>query len=173
MKFILLILLSVVLIIGVALSYNRLTLHENIEVKNVDSIVVEKSLRRLTIYYRQEKLKSYQVALGHNPVGDKQYQGDMRTPEGLYKIESKNPNSAFHKNLGISYPSDADRADAKRLGKPPGGDIKIHGLQNGYGYIGKAHLLRDWTYGCIALTDEEVDELYAATPVGTTILILP
>jgi murein L,D-transpeptidase YafK len=142
-------------------------------VKNVDSIRVEKSERRLTVFYKTQSLKTYEIALGQNPVGHKQYQGDLRTPEGLYRIDSKNPNSAYHKNLGISYPNDADRAAARKLGKSPGGDIKIHGLANGYGSIGKAHLLSDWTLGCIALTDEEIDELYDAVPVGTPILILP
>jgi murein L,D-transpeptidase YafK len=91
----------------------------------------------------------------------------------LYEIDGKNPNSICHKNLGISYPNDVDRANAKTLGKSPGGGIKIHGLLNGYGHIGKAHVLNDWTWGCIAVTDEEMDELYYAVPIGTPILILP
>ena len=142
-------------------------------VTHVDSILVEKSERMLTVFYEQQAVKTYEVALGGNPVGHKQHQGDSRTPEGLYRIDGKNPNSAYHKNLGMSYPNNADRAAARKLGKSPGGDIKIHGLANGYGSIGKAHLLSDWTLGCIALTDEEMDELYDSVPVGTPILILP
>lgn len=140
---------------------------------HVDSICVEKSIRRMTVFYNHQAVKTYAIALGRNPVGHKQYQGDLRTPEGLYNIDGKNPNSTSHKNLGISYPNNVDRAAAKVLGKSPGGDIKIHRLLNGYGYIGKAHVMNDWTWGCIAVTDEEIDELYNATPIGIPILILP
>ena len=140
---------------------------------NVDSICVEKSIRKMTVFYNGSPLKSYAIALGGNPIGHKQHQGDLRTPEGLYTINDKNPNSGYHKNLGISYPNNADRAAARTLGKTPGGDIKIHGLPNGQGYIGKAHVISDWTWGCIAVTDEEVNELYNAVSIGTPILILP
>ncbi len=138
----------------------------------IDSMVVYKSKRTLLVYENNQLLKTYKIALGENPIGHKQYEGDRRTPEGLYRIFDKNPNSTCHKNLGISYPNDADKETARQLGKPPGGDIKIHGLPNGQGYIGKAHRLKDWTYGCIAVTDEEVDELYEHTPLGTPINIL-
>ncbi len=140
---------------------------------HIDSIVVYKSKRTLQVYENKQLLKTYKIALGEQPVGHKQYEGDRRTPEGLYYIHDKNPNSSCHKNLGISYPNNTDRETARQLGKPPGGDIKIHGLPNGQGYIGKAHRLKDWTYGCIAVTDEEVDELYKHTPVGIPINILP
>ena len=142
-------------------------------VLRLDSIVVEKAARRMTVYYNGDQLKFYDIALGRSPDGDKQFQGDMKTPEGLYIINDKNPNSGFHKNLGVSYPNSNDRREARKLGKPPGGDIKIHGLPNGQGGIGRMHLSMDWTYGCIAVTNEEMDELYAATAVGTPILILP
>lgn len=139
----------------------------------VDSIVVVKHLRRLQVYRHDSLLKIYRVALGDTPVGHKHFEGDERTPEGLYTIFDKNPNSVCHKNLGISYPNDADRAYARKAGRPVGGDIKIHGLPNGQGHIGKAHLLHDWTNGCVAVTDQEIDELYAHTPVGIPIHILP
>ncbi|HRO41303.1 MAG TPA: L,D-transpeptidase family protein [Flavipsychrobacter sp.] len=139
----------------------------------VDSIVVIKHERTLCVFQNKMLLKTYRIALGRQPIGHKQYEGDKRTPEGLYHINAKNANSGYHKNLGISYPSNRDRLAAKRLGKSPGGDVKIHGLPNGQGYIGKAHLLKDWTYGCIAVTDEEVDELYKHVDVGTPINILP
>ncbi|OSZ82958.1 hypothetical protein CAP35_03135 [Chitinophagaceae bacterium IBVUCB1] len=140
---------------------------------SIDSIVVYKSKRIMQVYQNKQLLKTYDIALGENPIGHKQYEGDRRTPEGLYYIHDKNPNSTCHKNLGISYPNDADRQHANTLGKPTGGDIKIHGLPNGQGYIGKLHTASDWTYGCIAVTDEEIDELYAHTPVGIPINILP
>lgn len=139
----------------------------------IDSIVVLKSERRLEVYNKGHLLKTYKIALGEHPVGQKQYEGDRKTPEGLYFINDKNPNSDYHKNLGISYPNTTDRAFAAKNSKSPGGSVKIHGLKNGKGYIGAAHLLTDWTHGCIAVTDEEVDEIYSHTPIGTPINILP
>lgn len=141
--------------------------------QNIDSIVVLKSERRLQVYNNGHLLKTYKIALGEHPIGHKQYEGDRKTPEGLYFINGKNPNSTCHKNLGISYPNDTDRAAARKIGKSPGGDIKIHGLPNGQGYIGRMHSMKDWTYGCIAVTDEEVDEIYDHTAVGIPINILP
>lgn len=139
----------------------------------IDSLRVYKSERRMDAFAGGAVVQTYTIALGQQPVGDKQYQGDMRTPEGRYTINDKNPNSGYHKNLGISYPNDADRQEARALGKSPGGDIKIHGLPNGRGHIGKLHRQSDWTWGCIAVTDEEVDELYEAVPIGTPIEIRP
>jgi len=139
----------------------------------IDSLVVNKSDRSMTAYANGKLVRTYIIALGRSPEGDKQVQGDMRTPEGLYTIDSKNPNSGYHKNLGVSYPTAEDRKEAKALGKSPGGDIKVHGLPNGKGHIGKLHRLNDWTYGCIAVTDEEVDELYGAVEIGSPILIKP
>lgn len=96
-----------------------------------------------------------------------------KTPEGLYFINDKNPNSIFHKNLGISYPDKKDIINAKRLGKKAGGDIKIHGLSDNRNYIKTFHRWRDWTAGCIAVTNEEIDELYAAVKIGSPIEIYP
>ena len=118
-------------------------------------------------------LKTYRVALGRNPVGAKEQEGDMKTPEGVYKIDYRNPNSDYHLALHISYPSDEDNARAAQRGVSAGSDIMIHGLPNGRGWIGAAHRQKDWTAGCIALTDEEIEELCRATPDGTTIEIRP
>ncbi len=137
----------------------------------VDSIVIHKSARKLVAFSKGKAVLCYKVALGLNPVGAKQVQGDYKTPEGLYRINGKNANSLYHKNLGISYPNNADRARAIKLGQSPGGDIKIHGLPNGSGHIGKRHLLSDWTWGCIALTNEEIDELYRYVKIGVPVLI--
>ena len=98
---------------------------------------------------------------------------DKKTPEGIYSINDKNPDSGYHKNLGISYPDKDDLDNARRLGKSAGGDIKIHGLRNRIGFIGKFHRLFDWTLGCIAVTDKEIDELYRAVKIGTRIEIKP
>ncbi len=139
----------------------------------VDSIDVSKSDHRLTAYAHQQPVRTYPIAIGKNPIGAKEYEGDLKTPEGHYHIYDKNPNSRYHKNLGVSYPNAADAAHAKILGKPPGGDIKIHGMAKKQFYIGRWHRFADWTNGCIALTNEEVDELYEHTPVGTPINIRP
>lgn len=111
--------------------------------------------------------------MGRSPVGDKAAEGDKRTPEGDYFVNGKNPGSGYHKNLGISYPNAEDRANANARGLSTGGDIKIHGIRNGMGFIGKFHRMFDWTAGCIAVTDEEIDELYENVKVGTPITILP
>lgn len=139
----------------------------------IDKIVVHKDKRVLLVYSKGNLLKSYKIALGKNPVGDKQFEGDDKTPEGLYYINDKNPNSGYHKNLGVSYPNASDSVEAKSFNKPVGGDIKIHGIRNYMGIIGKFHNLRDWTRGCIAVTDEEIDDLYEHVPIGTPIQINP
>ena len=141
--------------------------------ETVDSIYVIKHLREMYVFHNGALQKIYRFSLGDAPVGHKHFQGDEKTPEGLYFIDGKNPYSSCHKNLGISYPNNTDRDYAHRNGKPSGGDIKIHGLPNGQGYIGKAHLLSDWTNGCIGITDEEIDELYANTGTGIPIFIVP
>jgi len=138
----------------------------------VDSLVVSKSEHNLIAYSKGIVIKKYTVSLGKGGNGKKQYEGDNKTPEGNYYINSKNPSSGFHKNLGISYPSPKDIAVANSFGRAPGGDIKIHGLKNGQGFIGRFQRWRDWTNGCIGLTDDEIDDLYDHTPVGTTIKII-
>ena len=140
---------------------------------NIDKMVIRKSERVLEIYSKGKLIKSYPISLGFNPVGKKHFQGDGKTPEGRYIINDRNPHSKYHKNLGISYPNRADRRFARRHHKSAGGDIKIHGLPNGYGSVGKAHLAHDWTAGCIAVTDEEIDELYRIIKIGTPIIIKP
>jgi murein L,D-transpeptidase YafK len=140
---------------------------------SVDRIVVYKSRRVMHVFTAGRNVRTFRIALGRQPVGPKRQEGDFRTPEGLYHIEAKNSNSRFHKNLGISYPDATDRARAAALGLSPGGDIKIHGLRNGRGYRGRLHRLRDWTAGCIAVTNAEMDELYDAVPIGIPIEIFP
>jgi murein L,D-transpeptidase YafK len=139
----------------------------------IDRILVEKSTRRLLIFRDGKKLKSYRVALGHNPIGAKQEEGDMRTPEGVYTIDSRNPQSDYHLALHVSYPSEEDTARAAERGVNAGFDIVIHGIQNGGGWIGAFHRMHDWTAGCIALTDEEIEELWRVTRDGTPIEIRP
>jgi murein L,D-transpeptidase YafK len=137
----------------------------------IDKILVLKSNHKLLAYSNGRLIVTYKIAIGKKATGDKEYEGDMKTPEGFYTINDKKPNSEFHKNLGISYPNQDDIAQTKQFLKPVGGNIKIHGLKTGQGYLGRFHRWRDWTNGCIALTNEEIDELYSHTPIGTQIEI--
>jgi murein L,D-transpeptidase YafK len=138
-----------------------------------DSIVVEKGERRLTLFYRGFAVRKYRVALGKNPVGDKISIGDYKTPEGLFYIIGRNPQSKFYKSLEISYPDSAHETRAAKLGVSPGGNIMIHGLPPHQAKLGAAHALADWTEGCIAVTNGEIDELWRAVEMGAVINIKP
>lgn len=140
---------------------------------HADRVVVLKKERTLQLLSQGKVIKTYKVALGSEPVGPKTRQGDHKTPEGAYVLDSRNAHSRFYKAIHISYPGEHDRAIARQKGVPPGGDVFIHGLPNGFGAIGSAHRLKDWTAGCIAVTDEEMDEIWKAVPDGTRIDIKP
>jgi murein L,D-transpeptidase YafK len=138
-----------------------------------DKIVVNKSKRELLLSRSGKVIRTYRIALGKNPVGPKLRKGDRKTPEGVYSISGRNAASAYHRSLRISYPNAADRIRARRQGVDPGGDIMIHGLPNGQGYVGASHRLIDWTDGCIAVTDAEIEEIWRLVPDGTPIQINP
>ena len=140
---------------------------------SADRVIVEKSVRRLALYAGDRLLKSYKIALGPNPRGHKTQEGDGRTPEGIYTIDFRKRDSAFHRALHISYPNAEDRRRARARRVRPGGDIMIHGLPNGWAAIGKAHAVRDWTNGCIAVTNAEIEEIWRLVPDGTRIEIKP
>ncbi len=133
----------------------------------VTLIEVRKEDRRMFLYNNQRVLKDYRIALGQNPIGHKQFEGDSKTPEGLYYSDRRNPTSNFHLSIGISYPNPTDRAFARAQGKSPGGDIFIHGRDGKHLRAGKW----DWTDGCIAITDREVEDVYAMVNDGTPIMI--
>lgn len=139
----------------------------------ITKIVVNKSQRQLCIYNQETLLKTYTIALGFDPIGHKEQEGDGKTPEGLYRVCAKNPNSAYHKSLKVSYPNSLDKKQAKEKGVPPGDHIMIHGLGKNFSSLGKNHIKKDWTLGCIALTDEEIEEIFTAADIGTTIQINP
>ncbi len=141
--------------------------------ETVDKIVIEKAARLLTLYHGQDTIRTYSIALGVRPAGKKQCHGDMRTPEGQYVIDWRNRNSRYHRSLHISYPNDEDRLAAKNLGCDPGGNIMIHGLPKGLGWMGKTHSTLDWTAGCIAVTNEEIEEIWDMVPDGTPVEISP
>ena len=134
---------------------------------SVTLIEVHKADRKMFLLYDSTVLKSYDIQLGGNPVGTKHFEGDGKTPEGAYTIIMRNPGSTYHLSLRISYPNAADRAYAKAAGKEPGGDIFIHG-QPGWTKVNG-----DWTVGCIAVPDEEIEEIYAMVNPGTPIHIFP
>ncbi|WP_222930745.1 L,D-transpeptidase family protein [Allochromatium palmeri] len=142
----------------------------------VDTVVVKKSQRQLELLSGGKVVRQYRVALGGAPVGHKYREGDQRTPEGRYKLNWRNPNSNFYKSMHISYPSDKDRAVSRQLGHSnPGGMIMIHGLPN---YIQsetmrQQYANRDWTQGCIAVKNEEMDEIWSLVKDGTPIQIMP
>ena len=138
-----------------------------------DKVLIEKQARRLTLLSKGEVIKTYKIALGGNPVGPKERQGDNRTPEGTYIIDARNGNSGFHLSLHISYPNAQDKMRARELGVPPGGDIMIHGIKNGFAQVGPSHAERDWTEGCIAVTNQEMEEIYNFVPNGTLVEIKP
>lgn len=132
----------------------------------VTKIIVFKNARYMHLMHGTHVLKSYRIDLGFEPEGHKRVEGDGRTPEGLYYIDRRNSDSDFHLSLGISYPNERDTARAQKLGKSPGGDIFIHGQGNPI-----QRLVRDWTWGCIAVTNDEMEEIYAMVRTGTPIAI--
>ena len=137
----------------------------------IDRILVEKAARKLTVFRDGKAVRSYPIALGFSPVGDKSRQGDGRTPEGLFKVDRRNASSAFHLSLGIDYPQVQHRKAAATGGYDPGGDIFLHGQPNGMARL--ATLRADWTAGCIALSNAQIEELWRITPVGTPVEIRP
>jgi tetratricopeptide (TPR) repeat protein len=139
----------------------------------VDKILIEKKERRLTLISKGKVLKTYKIALGGNPDGPKERQGDNKTPEGTYIIDSRNRDSRYHLSLHISYPNEKDKKRARELGVSPGGDIMIHGIKNGFSWVGDMHSEVDWTKGCIAVTDEEIEEIERLVPNGTIVEIRP
>jgi len=141
--------------------------------RSADMVLIEKSARRLMLISQGEVLKSFKIALGGNPIGPKERQGDNKTPEGTYVIDARNRDSRFHLSLHISYPNERDRIRARELGVSPGGDIMIHGIKNGFSWVGEAHTEVDWTKGCIAVTDEEIEEIGKLVPNGTVVEIRP
>ena len=138
-----------------------------------DKIVILKSVRSMTLFSGGKVLKTYKVALGSDPLGPKRVEGDHKTPEGNYLIDAKNSQSQFHLSLHISYPSAADVKTARSMGQSPGGAIMIHGLAKPFAYLGPLHRQTDWTDGCIAVTNAEIEEIWRLVPVGTRVEIRP
>ena len=142
-------------------------------VKGADRIIIVKSARTMTLMSGSQVLRTYTVALGAQPVGPKRQAGDHKTPEGEYIIDSKSTQSRFHLALHVSYPNKADRERARRLGVNPGGAIMIHGLEPKYAFLGKLQSNSDWTDGCIAVSNQEIEEIWRLVPVGVPVEIRP
>lgn len=138
----------------------------------VNLILVEKTSHTMKLLDHGRVVRTYSVSLGPG-LGPKRKRGDGRTPEGRYVIDSRNAASRFHRALHVSYPNAADRARARRMRVDPGGDIMIHGLPKGWGELGALHLARDWTAGCVAVTNEEIEEIWRLVTNGTVVEIRP
>lgn len=139
----------------------------------VDAVVVRKAKREMVLMGGGDVVRRYRIALGREPVGAKRRQGDGKTPEGEYTITGRNRWSSYHRSLRISYPNAVDRERARRERVAPGGDIMIHGLPNGRGNLGALHTKWDWTEGCIAVTNEEIEEIWRMVADGTPLRIEP
>ncbi len=139
----------------------------------IDRVLVLKKEHKMLLLSGDDVVKSYEIALGRGGLGPKRRSGDRRTPEGVFTIDWRNPGSKYHLALHISYPQTADKLRAAKLGANPGGDIMIHGLPAPYSWVGANHRLIDWTDGCIAVTDSEIEEIWSLVPDGTLVEIRP
>ncbi len=137
----------------------------------IDSVLVKKSQRKMFLIQDNQIVKQYRISIGSNPKGPKEREGDGRTPEGRYILDFKKEDSSFYKAIHISYPNETDIEKAKKNNVDPGGQIMIHGQQNGYGSLAWFTQRSNWTAGCIAVTDEEMDEIWSLVKVNTPIII--
>lgn len=141
--------------------------------QQADRIVIMKSARQLELLRNGKVIRVYRVCLGSNPIGAKERQGDGKTPEGIYRIDSRNADSKFHRALHVSYPNAADEARARRMHLSPGGEIMIHGVPNRWRWLSFVFQHIDWTAGCIAVKDDEIEEIWRLVPNGTVVEIRP
>ncbi|MBQ9271866.1 MAG: L,D-transpeptidase family protein [Alphaproteobacteria bacterium] len=146
-----------------------------VEIPSIERILVQKKARKMFLYSGDDIVREYNIRLGSNPTGPKTRQGDNRTPEGDYTIVLHNPKSAYHLSLKISYPTLQQRIEAENNGYSAGGDIMIHGYPNkAPNFLFKfIHKNRDWTAGCIAVNNKEIEEIYMLVKDGTPIRIEP
>jgi len=157
--------LAILTILGITRS------HSSTPLPVADTIVVIKHAHTLTLFRNGRAITQYTVALGRGGLGPKENAGDNKVPEGNYRIVGRNSHSAYYRALHVGYPTPSQIAAARAHGVDPGGDIMIHGIRNGLGWLGPAHRLIDWTKGCIAITDSEMDQIWTAVPDGTPIEI--
>ena len=165
-RLIILLKLFIILIVAFGISYARNDIR-------ADYILVEKEKRTLALFSHNKEIRRYKISLGGDTKGHKEKEGDEKTPEGIYTIDYRVSNSKFHRALHISYPNEQDIEHAKENNVSPGGDIMIHGIKNGFGWIGRLHRFIDWTDGCIAVSNKEIEEIWSLVPDGTAIEIKP
>ncbi|MBT2773701.1 L,D-transpeptidase family protein [Halomonas sp. ISL-60] len=171
----LIVILLIVLVLGAGAYFadSRLPALLAEELPQAEAVLVIKEERKLYLLRDGEPYREYGIALGGNPVGHKKEEGDQRTPEGDYVLDWRNPNSMAHLSLHVSYPNEEDQAQAEARGVSPGGMIMIHGQRNGFGWLGRLLQRWDWTDGCIAVTNVEMEEIWHAVQNGTPIRIEP
>jgi murein L,D-transpeptidase YafK len=167
-KRLLAIVIIVIAVLGVALLSGG---HPSQQQRASKVLVLKTEHRLLLLDEGNNAMRTYAIAIGRGGVEPKQRQGDHKSPEGVYVIDRHKGDSGFHRALHVSYPNDADRERARKAGIDAGGDIMIHGIQNGLGWLGPLHRAVDWTDGCIAVTDAEIEEIYSAVPDGTPVEI--
>lgn len=160
--------IRIFLILALALGATACSKFKTYDGPEVTRVLVYKQQRKMYLLHGNQVLESYDFGLGFTPQGPKRFQNDGKTPEGHYFIDRRNPNSEFHLSIGLSYPNPVDREFASSQGKSPGGDIFIHGRPWKYRKGG-----RDWTAGCIAVTNREIEEIYSMVRTGTPISIYP
>jgi len=144
-----------------------------VEITKIDSVEVFKSKREMVIFSNGNKLKTYNISLGTEPEGPKQFEGDKKTPEGKYIFDRKNTATGYHLSIHISYPNEQDKIKAASFGKAPGSDIMLHGIPNNADLIESYYENNDWTHGCIAVNNNDMDELWRVIDVGTPVIIYP
>lgn len=162
-----------VLAVALAIILGNARSHSSTPLPTADTVLVVKHAHTLTLLRGGQTIKQFSVALGRGGLEPKQQAGDDKVPEGTYRIISRNQQSTYYRALRIGYPTPSQAAAARAHGVDPGGDIMIHGIRNGLGWLGPAHRLIDWTQGCIGVTDAEMDQIWAAVPNGTPIEIQP
>lgn len=143
----------------------------NFTFADVNLVKVEKSISKMYLLDGDKVVKEYHVAFGGEPKGHKQQEGDQKTPEGIYTLDYKKEDSSFYLAMHVSYPNETDKENAKKLGVSPGGFIMVHGQRNWLGWLAPITQLFNWTNGCIALTNDEMDEFMDLVKVGTPIQI--
>jgi len=163
------------LLLTASLGFYCLKVHKSetpiTEIPRADKVLVLKSERKLHLLRKGKVIKTYTISLGDDPIGHKQREGDERTPEGNYILDWRNSKSSCYKSIHISYPNEEDKKRAKKMKVSPGGDIMIHGLHPGIEWMGQLHCKKDWTDGCIAVTNEEMDEIWKSVKNGISIEI--
>ena len=161
----------ILLILIMQIGYTKNAIEKDLAKKDITQVVVDKSQRRLYLYHKDKVIAKYHIALGKNPKGAKHIEGDGKTPVGKYILDFKKADSSYYRAIHVSYPSKKDIEYAKKLGKKAGGAIMIHGQPNGWGWLSIIRQRFNWTSGCIAVSNKDMDEIWTMVKIGTPIII--